>query len=117
MSVSLGPMMLGLGRLLVGFGLGIEMNVAPIFLAECSPIPIRQFIVQTFFFQVFLGLILSYCSGLVFPGKLFYMFGFAMVPAILQFLIMMFSQKEPAVFLARCGNIKLAEKSLLTFYT
>ena len=45
------------------------------------------------------------------------MFGFAMIPAILQFLIMMFSQTEPAVFMARCGNIKLAEKRLLTFYT
>ena len=66
---------------------------------------------------MFLGLILSYCSGLVFPGKLLYMFGLAMIPATLQFLIMMFSQKEPAVFLARCGNIKLAEKNLLTFYT
>ena len=117
MRVSLGPMMLGLGRLLVGFGVGIEMNVAPIFLAECSRIPIRQLIVQTFFFQVFIGLILSYCSGLVFPGKLFYMFGFEMDHEILQFLILMFSQKEPAIFLARCGIIKLAEKSLVTLYT
>jgi MFS family permease len=45
MSVSLGPMMLGMGRLLVGFGLGLEMNVAPIFLAESSPIPLRPLIV------------------------------------------------------------------------
>lgn len=83
LSVSLGSMMLSLGRLIVGYGLGLQMMLGPIFLAECAPLAVRQQIVQWFFFMYFIGLILSYFSGVMFPGQFMYMFAMGAIPSII----------------------------------
>jgi hypothetical protein len=44
------------------------------------------------------------------------MFIIAVVPAILQLVLMLFTQSEPAVFLAKIGNMINADKQLRSFY-
>lgn len=68
LSISFGPMSLCFGRLVTGVGLGISMTVAPVFLSECAPLAIRAQIVASYFLMYFLGLILSYLSGILFPS-------------------------------------------------
>lgn len=41
LSISLGSVMLSFGRLILGYGLGLQMMLGPVFLAECAPISIR----------------------------------------------------------------------------
>lgn len=88
LSISFGPMSLCFGRLVTGAGLGISMMVGPVFLSECAPLALRGQIVSTYFFMYFIGLILSYLSGVIFPGQLFTMFGLAIIPALAQLLLM-----------------------------
>jgi hypothetical protein len=66
--------------------------------------------VASYFLLYFLGLILSYLSGILFPEKLFTIFGLAVIPAIAQMLLMCLTQFEPALFLAKRGNMIHADK-------
>lgn len=117
LSIAMGPISLCFGRLLTGCGLGISMMVVPIFLSESAPIALRNQLGQSYFLLSFVGLIFSYYAGVLFAGSLFKMFIFAVVPAILQLILMIFTQSEPAVFLARIGNMINADKQLRSFYT
>jgi MFS family permease len=117
LSISFGPISLCVGRLITGVGLGISMMVAPVFLSECSPLALRGQIVSSYFFMQFVGLILSYLSGIMFPAQLFSMFGLGVIPAIAQLLMMCLSQYEPALFLAKRGNMIHADKQLRSFYS
>ena len=42
LSISIGPISLCLGRLLIGFGFGITSMVTPIYLSESSPTSLRN---------------------------------------------------------------------------
>jgi MFS family permease len=116
LSVSLGSLMLCLGRLIVGFGIGIQMIVGPIYLQECAPLELRPKIVSSFNSMYFVGLIISYYSGILFPAQLFFMFGLALIPAFLQVILMPLTQNEPPLFLARIGNMINADRQLRQFY-
>ncbi len=65
----------------------------------------------------FIGLILSYYSGVMFPGKFMQMFAMGAIPSIIQILLMLFTMSEPPVYLARNGNMINADKQLRTFYS
>ena len=41
LSISLGSIMLALGRLIVGVGFGISLMVGPIFISESAPLSLR----------------------------------------------------------------------------
>ncbi|KAJ4723271.1 inositol transporter 1 [Melia azedarach] len=92
------PYVLILGRLLVGFGVGIASVTAPVYIAEASPSEVRGGLVSTNVLMITGGQFLSYLVNLAFtevPGTWRWMLGVSAVPAIIQFTLMLFLPESP----------------------
>ncbi|CAL5068627.1 unnamed protein product [Urochloa decumbens] len=93
-----GPYILILGRLLVGLGVGIASVTAPVYIAEAAPSEIRGGLVSTNVLMITGGQFFSYLINLGFtevPGTWRWMLGVAAVPAIVQFVLMLFLPESP----------------------
>ena len=64
----------------------------------------------------FLGILLAYLSGIVFPGRFFYMFVVGFLPSLAQLLLMFFTQSEPALYYAKVGRMRNADSLLRVFF-
>ncbi|KAK7295859.1 hypothetical protein RJT34_18771 [Clitoria ternatea] len=92
------PYVLILGRLLVGLGVGIASVTAPVYIAEASPSEIRGSLVSTNVLMITGGQFISYLVNLAFtgiPGTWRWMLGVSGVPAVLQFVLMLFLPESP----------------------
>ncbi|KAI4334722.1 hypothetical protein L6164_013434 [Bauhinia variegata] len=92
------PYVLIAGRLLVGIGIGIASVTAPVYIAEASPSEIRGGLVSTNVLMITGGQFLSYLINLAFtqvPGTWRWMLGVSGLPAIIQFLFMLFLPESP----------------------
>ncbi|KAH9727712.1 Inositol transporter 1 [Citrus sinensis] len=92
------PYVLILGRLLVGLGVGIASVTAPVYIAEASPSEVRGGLVSTNVLMITSGQFLSYLVNLAFtevPGTWRWMLGVSAVPAIIQFVLMLFMPESP----------------------
>ncbi|XP_054789826.1 inositol transporter 1-like [Prosopis cineraria] len=92
------PYVLILGRLLVGLGVGIASVTAPVYIAEASPSEIRGGLVSTNTLMITVGQFLSYLINLAFtqvPGTWRWMLGVSGVPAVIQFVFMLFLPESP----------------------
>ncbi|TNV80822.1 hypothetical protein FGO68_gene4395 [Halteria grandinella] len=117
MSIAIGTISLIFGRLIVGVGIGTNMMMGPMFLQEGSPLGVRSKFQPTYFCAYFVGLILSYLSGIFFPGKLFPIFAVAVIPAIVQIVLMAFTQNDPPLYLAKRGALIQADKFLKLMFS
>ncbi|TKW05158.1 hypothetical protein SEVIR_7G156700v4 [Setaria viridis] len=93
-----GPYVLILGRLFVGLGVGIASVTAPVYIAEAAPSEIRGGLVSTNVLMITGGQFFSYLINLGFtevPGTWRWMLGVAAVPAIVQFVLMLFLPESP----------------------
>jgi len=93
-----GPYVLILGRLFVGLGVGIASVTAPVYIAEAAPSEIRGGLVSTNVLMITGGQFFSYLVNLGFtevPGTWRWMLGVAAVPAIIQFVLMLFLPESP----------------------
>lgn len=98
MAAAPNPYVLIVGRLLIGLGVGIASVTAPVYIAEASPSEIRGSLVSTNVLMITAGQFLSYIVNLAFtqvPGTWRWMLGVAAVPAILQFVLMLFLPESP----------------------
>ncbi|XP_073013112.1 inositol transporter 1 [Typha latifolia] len=98
MSAAPDPYVLILGRFFVGLGIGMASVTAPVYIAEASPSEIRGGLVATNVLMITGGQFLSYLVNLAFtevPGTWRWMLGVAAVPAIVQFVLMMFLPESP----------------------
>jgi MFS transporter, SP family, solute carrier family 2 (myo-inositol transporter), member 13 len=92
------PYILIIGRLLVGLGVGIASVTAPVYIAEASPSEIRGSLVSTNSLMITSGQLLSYIVNLAFtrvPGTWRWMLGVSAVPALVQFILMLFLPESP----------------------
>ncbi|KAK1591961.1 hypothetical protein Q3G72_016697 [Acer saccharum] len=92
------PYVLILGRLLVGLGVGIASMTAPVYIAEASPSEVRGGLVGTNVLMITGGQFISYLVNLAFtevPGTWRWMLGVSAVPAIIQFICMLFMPESP----------------------
>lgn len=92
------PYVLILGRILVGFGVGVASITAPVYIAEVSPSEIRGGLVSVNVLMITGGQFLSYLVNLAFtevPGTWRWMLGAAGLPAVLQFVLMLFLPESP----------------------
>jgi hypothetical protein len=64
----------------------------------------------------YIGLIMSYFSGILFPGTLMNMFAIGGIPSIIQILLMLFTQVEPPIYIAKKGKLTIASTNLKIFY-
>ncbi|XP_057424542.1 inositol transporter 1-like isoform X1 [Lotus japonicus] len=92
------PYILIVGRLLVGFGVGIASVTAPVYIAELSPSEIRGSLVSTNVLMITGGQFLSYLINLAFtqvPGTWRWMLGVSGLPAVVQFFLMLLLPESP----------------------
>ncbi|XP_022954532.1 probable inositol transporter 2 [Cucurbita moschata] len=119
MAASPGPSLLIVGRVFVGLGVGMASMTSPLYISEASPAKIRGALVSTNGFLITGGQFLSYLINLAFtkaPGTWRWMLGVAGVPALVQFLLMLFLPESPR-WLYRKGRSEEAERILRKIYS
>uniref|UniRef100_A0A0D9WVI3 Major facilitator superfamily (MFS) profile domain-containing protein n=1 Tax=Leersia perrieri TaxID=77586 RepID=A0A0D9WVI3_9ORYZ len=119
MASSMGPAQLVVGRVFVGLGVGMASMTSPLYISEASPATIRGALVSTNGLLITGGQFLSYLINLAFtkaPGTWRWMLGVAAVPAVVQFLLMLFLPESPR-WLFRKGREEEAEGILRRIYS
>ncbi|CAL9751367.1 unnamed protein product [Musa acuminata subsp. burmannicoides] len=92
------PALLIVGRVFVGLGVGMASMTSPLYISEASPARIRGALVSTNGFLITGGQFLSYLINLAFtkaPGTWRWMLGVAALPAVTQFILMLFLPESP----------------------
>ncbi|XP_014506769.1 inositol transporter 4 [Vigna radiata var. radiata] len=112
------PLILIIGRILVGLGVGMASMTAPLYISEASPHNIRGSLVCVNGLLLTGGQFLSYLINLAFtkvPGTWRWMLGVAGIPAVLQFVLMLSLPESPR-WLYRQGKEEEARNILLRIY-
>lgn len=118
MAAAPNPAVLIVGRAFVGFGVGMASVTSPLYISETSPARIRGALVGSNNFMTTGGQFLSYLINLAFtnaPGTWRWMLGIAGLPALLQFVLMLFLPESPR-WLFRKGREEEAKKILRKIY-
>uniref|UniRef100_A0A1J3EX39 Inositol transporter 4 n=1 Tax=Noccaea caerulescens TaxID=107243 RepID=A0A1J3EX39_NOCCA len=92
------PWVIIVGRIFVGFGVGMASMTSPLYISEASPARIRGALVSTNGLLITGGQFISYLINLAFvntPGTWRWMLGIAGVPAIVQFVLMLSLPESP----------------------
>ncbi|CAJ1977794.1 unnamed protein product [Sphenostylis stenocarpa] len=98
MAAAQDPTVLISGRFLVGLGVGVASVTAPVYIAEASPSEIRGSLVSTNVLMITGGQFLSYLVNVAFTrvhGTWRWMLGVSAVPAVVQFVLMLFLPESP----------------------
>ncbi|XP_031389848.1 inositol transporter 4 isoform X2 [Punica granatum] len=98
MAIAPAPWVIIVGRILVGLGVGMASMTAPLYISEASPARIRGALVSTNGFLITGGQFLSYLINLAFvhvKGTWRWMLGVAGLPALIQFVLMIFLPESP----------------------
>ncbi|KAJ8642164.1 hypothetical protein MRB53_018858 [Persea americana] len=112
------PSVLIVGRAFVGLGVGMASMTSPLYISEASPAKIRGALVSTNGFLVTVGQFLSYLINLAFtkaPGTWRWMLGVAAIPALVQFVLMLFLPESPR-WIYRKGKEEEAKSILKKIY-
>lgn len=103
-----------LGRLFIGFAIGIGSYTAPLYIAEVSPYELRGGLVSLNQLAITVGILCSFLINYTFTnidGSWRWMFGIGLVPAILLSLGMLFLPESPR-WLVKQERIEDAIKTL-----
>ncbi len=114
MAFSVDEAMLVAGRFVVGLGVGLVSMVVPVYLAESSPESVRGAVVALNILFVTAGQFFAYCANLVLadvPNQWRWLLGISAVPAVLQFVGMMFLHETPR-WLVSQGLLADAKRAL-----
>ncbi|MED6107911.1 Fibroblast growth factor 3 [Stylosanthes scabra] len=106
------------GRVFVGFGVGMASMTAPLYISEAAPTKVRGALVSLNSFLITGGQFLSYVINLAFTrvkGTWRWMLGVAAVPAGLQFLLMLTLPESPR-WLYRKGKEEKGREILSKIY-
>lgn len=118
MAAAPSPSVLIVGRVFVGFGVGMASMTSPLYISEASPTKIRGALVSTNGFLITGGQFLSYCINIAFTnvhGTWRWMLGVAGLPAVLQIVLMIFLPESPR-WLYRKGREEEANAILRKIY-
>ncbi len=102
------------GRLVVGFGVGVAAVAAPLYAAELAPAAKRGRFVSTYQLAITVGIFLSYLVDAELAGDARWriMLGASAVPAILLLLVMAFAVESPR-WLVRSGRRTEARETIV----
>ena len=99
MAVAFAPSVLFiiLGRFLLGLGVGLASMIVPLYIAEIAPADRRGALVSLNQLMITIGILLSYIVGVIFtPIEGWrYMFGVALIPALILFIGMFTLPESP----------------------
>ncbi|XP_078436691.1 inositol transporter 2 [Wolffia australiana] len=118
MAAAPSPGIVVLGRVLVGLGVGMASMTSPLYISEASPAGIRGALVSLNGFLITGGQFLAYLINLAFtkaPGTWRWMLGIAGVPALVQFILLLFLPESPR-WLFRKGREEEAAAILRRLY-
>jgi len=113
-AVSPGVTILVLGRLVVGFGVGVAAVAAPLYAAELAPAPQRGRFVSAYQLAITIGIFLSYLvdQALAERGDWRVMLGVSAVPAVLLLIAMLPAVESPR-WLVRVGRRDEARAAIM----
>lgn len=104
-----GAISLYIGRLLVGFGVGVISFTVPIYIAEIAPKHMRGLLGTANQFAVTTGILLAYVLGIVISWRKLALAG--LVPCSLLVIVLLFIPESPR-WLAKVGRVEDFEASL-----
>ncbi|KAF5951021.1 hypothetical protein HYC85_013014 [Camellia sinensis] len=119
MAIAPAPWVIIVGRIFVGFGVGMASMTSPLYISEASPARIRGALVSTNGLLITGGQFLSYLVNLAFtkvPGTWRWMLGVAGLPAIVQFVLMISLPESPR-WLYRNERVEEARAILERIYS
>jgi len=92
-----GPVLLSIGRLVVGIAIGIASYTAPLYISEISPAHVRGKLVSLNQLMITIGILVSYLAdyGLAASRGWRWMFGLAAVPALILLAGLVFVPETP----------------------
>src|ERR1700730_8559815 len=107
------PLMLAVGRIIVGFGIGLSSSGVPVYISEVAPADARGWQVSLFQLAITVGILLAYLVDYAFARiqGWRWMFGLAVVPAAIFALGMLFLPESPR-WLAKRGRLDAARAIL-----
>ncbi|GAB4826490.1 Sugar (and other) transporter [Ancistrocladus abbreviatus] len=118
MALAPNPAVIIVGRVFVGFGVGMASMTSPLYISETSPTRIRGALVSTNGLLITGGQFLAYLINLGFTqvkGTWRWMLGVAAVPAVVQFVLMLSLPESPR-WLYRKDKVSEAEAILGRIY-
>ncbi|KAF2306040.1 hypothetical protein GH714_010083 [Hevea brasiliensis] len=98
MAIAPAPWVIVVGRIFVGFGVGMASMTSPLYISESSPARIRGALVSTNGLLITGGQFLSYLINLAFTkakGTWRWMLGVAGIPPVVQFVLMLSLPESP----------------------
>jgi len=107
-----------LGRLVVGFGVGLASMIVPVYLSEVAPRTLRGRLTTVNVLMITFGQLVSYLINIAFAttnNGWRYMFGIAAAPALIQLLILPFLPESPRQLIVR-GKTDQATAALNRIY-
>ena len=107
------PLMLVVGRIIVGLGIGLSSSTVPVYISEVAPADARGWQVSLFQLAITVGILLAYIVDYAFAQMQSWrwMFGFALVPAAIFGTGMLFLPESPR-WLLRNGKREKAREIL-----
>jgi SP family galactose:H+ symporter-like MFS transporter len=107
------PTILIVGRIIVGFGIGLSSSAVPVYISEVAPADARGWTVSLFQLAITLGILLAYLVDYAFARiqGWRWMFGLAVVPAAIFALGMLFLPESPR-WLVKRGRLDAARAIL-----
>ena len=107
------PVALAVGRIIVGFGIGLSSSGVPVYISEVAPANARGWQVSLFQLAITVGILLAYLVDYAFAGiqGWRWMFGLAVVPAAIFGAGMFFLPESPR-WLLRRGHRETAQTML-----
>ena len=107
------PEMLGVGRIIVGLGIGLSSSTVPVYISEVAPAEARGWQVSLFQLAITVGILLAYLVDYAFAQVQGWrwMFGLAVVPAAIFASGMLFLPESPR-WLVRRGRREVARAML-----
>jgi MFS family permease len=105
--------MLAVGRVIVGFGIGLSSSAVPVYISEVAPANARGWQVSLFQLAITVGILAAYVVDYAFARihGWRWMFGIAVIPAAIFGLGMLFLPESPR-WLVQHGNRELAAEML-----
>jgi sugar porter (SP) family MFS transporter len=102
-----------IGRIIVGIGIGLSSGTVPVYISEVAPPEARGWTVSIFQLAITLGILLAYLVDYAFAGiqGWRWMFGFALVPAAIFGIGMLFLPESPR-WLVKQGRLDAARDIL-----
>ncbi|GAA6061240.1 hypothetical protein JCM10212_002699 [Sporobolomyces blumeae] len=95
---------MAVGRLIIGFGVGLASLVVPLYIGELSPTSLRGRLVTLNVVAITFGQVVAYCLNLAFqnvPHGWRYMVGLGAAPPLLQLVLLGYLPESPRYLLRR----------------